>query len=618
MRTGVPGDTRTGPIPGSYPNFRKGIDPFFLNQPLNPNQLSPVPDFQRSSTDPGLNRFDPTGIFPSDEAKIIGSGQVPKTPGQPGYQGNPEGAKPIGPIPSERAAWKDQEDQLLTRMVQRAYREGDLGGKVDATALGLPPGGDFSDPTIEPTPIPTEEGGPLVPHEGVDVPQGAFGPTLENPNIPMEWGDLPSSPDFTPSDYFMSPPDTSDTAQVMTPGDQRPIYDPNTYTSFTDFSGGSDYKPDFPNFYTDQNPGTNVAAPPPAGETDSGQFLQNIPTNFVTENLSYSPEGPNATSPLQYDDSGQVDSSLPPPPPSVLAPEPDTGLPAAPFAQPAPPAPAGIYDLVAPDQPGFFDRVGTSIKDFFGDLNKPTDWQGTGQFFKNAGGDIVDATGKILASAKDFATKFGGSVANLAQALSGKLPSGYDTNVPGGDFWNADTGGDMGKIAAQSVTGPNIESGLERLGSNPAGRGGYFGSSSSFNPDISIQRGSFAPGQVGSSSVPAPQGGGPPSTSGPMNLGGLWGDIFAKQYLTHILKGFYTSPSGYGEFKAGAPMYNSSLSYPSYNTMHRGQVNLHDILVAHPEFYQSFMGRGPKNLNPETAKGQPTKLSRGTPPTQTV
>jgi hypothetical protein len=120
------------------------------------------------------------------------------------------------------------------------------------------------------------------------------------------------------------------------------------------------------------------------------------------------------------------------------------------------------------------------------------------------------------------------------------------------------------------------------------------------------------------STVPAPQGGGPPSTSGPMNLGGLWGDIFAKQYLTHILKGFYTSPSGYGEFKAGAPMYNSSLSYPSYNTMHRGQVNLHDILVAHPEFYQSFMGRGPKNLNPETTKGTPPKFSRGTPPTQTV
>jgi hypothetical protein len=161
------------PTAGSYQHFMQGFDPFRTGVPLSPNQLSPNPYRTRATTDPGLY-FDE-----SPRAIPVGTPQpVPQFPGNvprgnwPGVR-NPANFVP-GTNPQVKSDYVQLMNDLLTRMTQRAIREGNLGG-AGSTGAGLP-SGQFAEeePWAEPTALPSPQGYLPQRHEAFDVPPGVF------------------------------------------------------------------------------------------------------------------------------------------------------------------------------------------------------------------------------------------------------------------------------------------------------------------------------------------------------------------------------------------------------------------------------------------------------------
>lgn len=237
---------------------------------------------------------------------------------------------------------------------------------------------------------------------------------------------------------------------------------------------------------------------------------------------------------------------------------------------------------------------------------------GVGGFFKDAAGNIVDGAGKLIMTAARAASQLPGQLSNMLSGIANNIMNDPGWSSP--DYLRSmgyTEGAGTGSLWPGQASDTNFGAGGEG--------GSFFGGTQNFNPGLTMPSQFFNPstglftvpsgytGQVGSSSVGPPQGGGPPSTGSAMNLGNLWGGILAKHYLIQASKGLYWSPETYGQFKAQAPMYNASLQYPSYNTFHSGQVQLHDILTAHPEFLQAFLGHGTKTGASTTDRGSPAQ-----------
>jgi hypothetical protein len=593
------GGGSSSPSAGSYPQFRQGVDPFISGQPLSPNQLSPNPNIFRASTDPNVWLDDPS--FPSARPFPVGTGQVPTFPNEPAQPATtPVNYEGPGSNTALQMEYHAMDTDLFTRMTQRAIREGDLGNPAGLQALppDSRPGMQFGDPSIEPTPIPV--GG--MPHEGMDVPPGVYPPFMDLPVDPFgQPSGIPENPFGTDTVHLnvnapnppdnpyagiynelFPPPPTPDWSGNLSAGtgmapptdlgdfdnlpDMSGYQQPSTVATGADTTGGDFQWP----FFVDQFPGGGAVAPPDDTSGGGGGFAGGAagtpPTGY------YSPSGPNPV--------GGADPGL---------------LPNAPGFNYAPPT-QGMLDANGNVIPGTAVSPEGNANAF--NMTQFPGGGGVGQFFTDTAGNIIDGAGKIVAAAGDAAKTF-------AQRLAGVTPSGYNTNVPGGPYWNADTGGDMGKLAAEGAfgpvqTGPNTQSGLERLGSDPSGRGGFFGSQTNFNPDINSPTNPFGVGQVGSSSVPAPQGGGGPPMYGPTSAAALWGrgNGEALHWLTQMRKGIYTTPQNFGLMKhampspwASQPLGSTMNPGWNWNAYHGGQVDFHNRLVNEPGFYQSIVDR---------------------------
>lgn len=237
---------------------------------------------------------------------------------------------------------------------------------------------------------------------------------------------------------------------------------------------------------------------------------------------------------------------------------------------------------------------------------------GVGQFFKDAAGNIVNGAGQIVQAAGNAV---GGLINNIM-------------NDPG--YSSPDYLRSMGYGEGQGTNSlwPGTPS---SSGFGVGGEGGsFFGGTMNFNPgggDLSATG-----GQVISSSVGPPQGGGGPPMYGPNMGAAAWGGgvrglpPIALSYLMRMYKGLYTTPEVFGTFKHSMPSPWASQPLGSkmnpgwnWNTYHQGQVQLHDLLVNNPAYFNSlvaarggFKGKGAGLI----ATGPPTKASRHTPSLQ--
>jgi hypothetical protein len=469
---GPSGDSASGFPSGSGFPLRQGNLPFFSGDPLKSSQFDP--EGVRMSTDP-MNR-PASWVYPYNELPQpvpVGTPQpVPQVPADD----RPSAYAGTSPVSPGNIAWgnqliydqsEEQVQDLWGRIAERYVKEGLFGG----------PGQQPNYPRFRPQ---TEFG------------SGAqFGPQV---NIQTDsgvdlWGNdlgtnpFPGATQYGPTEFGSDLTDLWDAWQSGNPFDETLNTPPPPDTSGVGagmiWNAGQPGNP----FDAVLNP---VTPPPFAGASA-------LPADFWGAEPWSSPAniGTEAVNPTMFTGGGDFSGSGPA---DVQAPADQT----QPATQPA-----------FGNMPQMTWDAGNNV---YYDPKNPS----VGQMFKDATGNIIDSAGKIIMSASDFAQM-------AAARLAGITPSGYNTNLPGGAYWNADTGGDMGKLAAEGAfgtvqTGPNTQTGLVELGSYGGGRGGYFGSSTNFNPDIFSPTNPFGVGQVGSSSVPAPQiASGPPST-GSMNM----------------------------------------------------------------------------------------------------
>lgn len=551
----------------------------------------------------------------------------------------------------------DQQLRYLTQLTRGGT--GGVGYLAQNTAFNDP----FrTDPTIEPGPIPPSGGylgphhavdyypqnlppndqgkyfPPNFPHVGVDFPTG-----INTPHQAMDfsnpWGtpdigyDLPPSPDFGPSDQYL--PNDYGPATVMTPsgvpGPYNPgIYDPNTYTPYADFSGGGGYSP--PNYSGGFDTTGEMQTPPGSGYAPTTYDVSGTQLTFGEPDFGGLPAQPPAT----YDVSGTAQtygepdfgglpvgeiSNAPPlgsdwPYYVNEFPTEDTSAPGAGNAYS--PDQQGVYDpttLVesnnAPWYPGRPDSFTWSAdRNVYADpqkpgllneLRKPTNYQAVGQFFKDTAGNIVDATGKVIAAAGNAAKAFANNIMN-------------DPGYSSPDYLRS-IGYTPG--AGGTEQNPSLWPGqTSNTGFGAGGRGGtFFGGSQNFNPGLSSPYQGFTPttqnpGQVVRSSVGPPQGASGPDTGGTMlNTGSLWGGIFDRQRWERLRKGLYTTPQNFGLMKEASPSPTGGniFNNTSFQQFHQGQVTLGDMLRANPSLIP-----GPRTLG---EAGKPARVGGGTPPT---
>lgn len=515
---------------------------------------------------------------------------------------------------------------------------------------------DTTAPWVEPTPI-GPSGGYLPPHEAVpyypDIP-GQVQLITENNPLPDLWNGnnmdlgpgLPPSPDFGPSDLYL--PNDYGPATVMqpsgTPGGYNPgIYDPGSYTPFTDFGGGGGYNAPIydPNSYTGftdfsgGGPGNYV---PPGSDMYSGgfdvtspsatgvnDFTQPIPTDYVSDPFGGG-GGNNFNYPYYVDDfSGGGGGNAPTAAPGAAfdvnasAPNefaPNAG-PSMPFIDPNDPnnnlVRGGVSGPLYPTSQDVFPQP--SMMD---ELGRPTDWQGAGQFMKDAAGNLVNAAGQIVATAAQVAKGIGGAIAGIPGTV-GNIGGAIANNIMNDPGWS-----DPNYLASMGYTpGAGTGSWWPGQASNTnfgaGGEGGsFFGGTMNLNPmggDISGSNNPFGAGQVGRSSVGPPQGGGGPPMYGPNMGAAAWGGgirglpPIALSYLMKMKKGIYTTPENFGLMKHGMPSPWASQPLGSkmnpgwnWNTFHQGQVSLHDLLNNNPAYFNAlvsarggFRGQGAGN-----------------------
>jgi hypothetical protein len=442
-------------------------------------------------------------------------------------------------------------------------------------------------------------GSPTVPYSPVRPQQYDFsgGPNLfaGSPNVPLV-GQMPQGtspvggPYFTPSDMYDTPaapnlPPPPGAGSALTEGEP----DFGGFPVGGNSTALTEGEPDFGGF-------------PAGGQSDSGTAFNTEDTGSLA--LGQEPLGSDWPFYVNEFPSGETI------PTAGIVSDNMTGAGAsggAPYGYPGPgiggPDQAGpwVEHNTTPWYAGRPDMVMSADNSVYG--TPPEGGFHPGKMMKDAAGNLVSTAGNILVSAADIAAKFGGSIANAAgtvgQRLAGITPSGYNTNLPGGQYWNAETGGDMGRLASEGAfghpdpLGPNIQSGLTELGSYPGGRGGYFGSSTSYNPDIFSQLNRFGVGQVGSSSVQAPIGGTAPGSS-MMNLSSFGSDAYARRLMEQMGRSYNSSRPFYSSpiraLVGGAP---GNVFSPAF-------LREHPLSFAQPGFIQPS-----QIVNPAAFGGQP-------------
>ncbi len=262
-----------------------------------------------------------------------------------------------------------------------------------------------------PYPSPVPQGPPST------IAYGGSGPGLADfGGTPMDWGgDLPPSPDFTPSNYYL--PQDYGQATVMTPSGVSAPAVPY------DFSTGPPAGP-----YAPYDPGSvnmNVS--------DLGLPQDNIPTAPGVE--------PDVLPALQADYPGINTSDL--------------------------------VHALAQDQQD--NRL-------VNQLRLPTDWAHAGQLFKDAAGNIVDATGKVIAAAGAAAQSVINNIMNnpgysspdYLRSIGYQPGQGRDSLWPGGpgSFGDTATGGASPGDFYQVANGPNI---IPMTGGVGGAGGSFFG-----------------------------------------------------------------------------------------------------------------------------------------------
>ena len=507
-------------------NFWRNTDDLYGNR-TGPEQMGPLNYGNKYSTDP-MN-WEQAGINPLPQPIPIGTPQpVPQFPrnGPSAFTGPPVSQRNI-----------DWGNQLIHDQTNQ-----DVQGLADRYNTRVLREGTWGDPTINPNypHFRTDTQMVQTPTAPSSEPAPVGGPTMTDPNQPMDWGEpLPRSPDFGPSDYFMSAYPSSPTAEIMTPPGIPGTYDPGTYTPFTDFPTARD--PNVGGISSGNISEFNATAPPPSRQTSSdffdisqpapasNMFVPDYGANFVTDQLRYDP-----------------DTSLPP---SISNVDPLTGdLPLNDLPQPAAPASFNPGIPVAPALPANFPtgdptnsqfinpadpnnnltRGGVSMplyptpQDTFptaqprglvNELGQPTDWAATGRFFTDISGNIRDAAGNIVKAAGNF-------LQNTAQNITDSIPNNWGGfGQPSGYF---------------GIPGPPIPGtfGVNAPGVNRPGPG-WAGTGITLNDIIAsgIDPSRAAPG----SGVPAPADLMPNTGGGPGNLGNFSG-MYANEILTHLMK----------------------------------------------------------------------------------
>lgn len=488
-------------------------------------------------------------------------------------------------------------------------------------------------PNITPTPYPTTPyqyqgmpNPPNLPHEGMNVPPGTFNPPPEyvTPATDMPFGGSGGRNEFVtdPGNYNPAPnesmsPTPSDNYEMYQNYDQGPGFQESPMPDFPnnppDYSGGYDTTGEMqnpPGGGVETGGGFDFSAPT-AGETDSNQFLQDIPTNYVEDPFRYDPTGGNTQSPLSFDPSSGGEEPPAPPPAPIYAPSPDTGLPGPAMPQGGPSfggAPASTpLDPNDPNNNLIRGGISMPLYPTSNEVFPGADPHGPVQFMKDAAGNIFDAAGKLIMTAATAAAQAPGQLANMFSGIANNI-----MNDPG---WSSpDYLASMG-YSRDNASQPMWPGQASTSGFGVEGRGGSF-----FGGTMNLNQGggdlSATGGQVISSSVGPPQGGGGPPMYGPTNLGSLWGGAIANSYMRRIMKGLYTTPENFGLSKHAMPglpkpgggSYPGGMGSGNWKTFHAGEQTLHDILVSHPEIMQSFMTRGS-----QVGRGPPQKASRHTP-----
>jgi hypothetical protein len=397
-----------------------------------------------------------------------------------------------------------------------------------------------------------------VPHQGIDVPSSVFAPPNIAPTAPTTFspefsGDWSGGPANPPPNENMFPTDVGFFPQDYPP-DFSNIELPTDYQTQPFFQ--EDFVQDFPNAPAASGQDFNVTAPP---ATQLNEFLQPIPTDFVSAPPA-APGFPGGNPPF---DPTAASTLFGAPPVSGLTS--GTGMPDHLVNAPGPSMP--FLDPNDPNNNLIRGGISMPLYPTSNDVFPGASGGGVGGFFKDAAGNIMDATGKIIASAADFAGKFGGSIANLAKSIPGAIQDA------GQDFMNSlpqDSGGfgqPMGFFGIPNAPIPGTfgvnEPGVSRPGTGWAGTGITINDIQ--NSGVNPSYGNFAPGQVGRSSVNAPQSGmafmGGGSRANVSALGGYNNRLFAEAEMIKraIMTGGYRPQSGYNRYtKYPAPALTSS------------------------------------------------------------
>jgi hypothetical protein len=453
--------------------------------------------------------------------------------------------------------------------------------------------------------------------------------TQTPPFLAAPWEDVP------PDSFFEPPPDYSQPGYAPNQAIQMSMQDTGDYTDpnfepaplnqdyggpptndASVVAGGPDFNWQWPSPQNNQlwqnTPG--VSAPPPSSTPAPG--MPAPPSFFDTTGLQGAP-----TVPLIYEPPGsggdqpQVQNA------SLDFSSEETGIPIEPELLPQNQGvnndavtgdiPYGVDPGVernpAPWYPGRPDVMFSADRNVYGtpkppglltDLGKPTNWQNAGKLITDAAGNIVDATGKIIATAAQVAAKLGTAIGQIPGNIADSIPKDWGGFGEPAGFFGVRS---QNPIGVFGVGGETMRQ----------GGGSYFGATMNLNPGLSSPYQGFQPttqnpGQVGSSSVPAPGGfGGGFGGGGPINLGGTsWGNALNQAYLRRMYKGLYTSPQNYSQAMVQSPSPFPNAPAPNFQAFHQGQVQLGNILRTNPAIFSQFPG----------GSGRPPNTSRGTPP----
>jgi hypothetical protein len=512
-----------------------------------------------------------------------------------------------------------------------------------------------SSPSSLPNPPPNEEMNPYTPYgapPGVptyELPSGFPGglapDELFNPNtVPDagmetiayqgngaggEWPPLPPDLNFAAPDVPQQYPTPSE-FQGDTPlyGSNPSGYEPMPFDMFSDIYGGggggnitADQLGNVPSDLPGNVSADQLANPP--GVSGGGDFqwpfyVDQFPTpgGITYDDTGNAPTSGGGVSPSAYSD------------PNAYAPTanmiPGAGMPNAPGFVNAYPS-GGMLDSSGNVIPGTDLSAGDQANIYNMERFPQGVSHGVGNVVKDAAGNIIDATGKILVQAADLVGKLPGQVADLMGRISDNIMNnpgyssqdylrsiGYQPGQGTGSLWPGGSVGyrnDTPEARSDMINNLGFAGPME--GSNTGGVGG--------------QGGSFFGGTLAPHALSTAIGfGGNLGGGGPVNAAALGGGRglppIALQELMRLYKGLYTTRDQWASriSKYPAPaLTRAAMSIPGatqvgYNQFHQGQVGLHNLFQSNPSYFQTLIGRYQKG-GQAGAVGPPTKLSQHTP-----